>query len=178
MESVCKQETHVLMREMLSPYCRAREGQKHSNLWFFRSAWTQGFPPTMLFTPITKCKSTTNVMFLWRFGKMGFWSFDLQRGRGKGLTLTDSDAVTWTTCGGFTIVLRPDSLPPGLLSTLGVPQLQSMSCPGSDTSIFFHLLKSNLGLHSLDVTFHWSLTTMQLDIFPFILKGIKGLKGS
>lgn len=32
MESVCKQETHVLMREMLSPYCKAREGQKHSNL--------------------------------------------------------------------------------------------------------------------------------------------------
>lgn len=133
MEPVCKQETHVLMREMLSPYCRAREGQKHSNLWFFRSAWTQGFPPTILFTPITKCKSTTNIMFLWRFGKMGFWSLDLKKGHGKGLTLTDSAAVTWTTCGGFTIVLRPDSLPPGL---------QFLNCRACLTQILIHLFSS------------------------------------
>ena len=77
------------------------------------------------------------------------------------LTLTDSEDA-------FAIAPGPDSLFLGLLSTLSVPVTeQNTSLPGFSTPVF-HLLTSNSRLPSLDVMFNVSLTTIQLDIFPFM----------
>lgn len=78
----------------------------------------------------------------------------------------------------FSLTLGPGRISPASwsLQNFAHSLVQSIY-PAFSTSVY-HLLKSNLDLHSLDVTFHLSLTTIQLDIFILILKGVRGFESS